>query len=73
VVEVTDSLGVVCTFTGAKFATRMRPDGSRQYLVELPDRLQDVPDGWIVYLDRDGRVQVMSSEEWTERVEVAGR
>lgn len=66
-------LGVVCTFFGAKVATRIREDGFHEYLAELPDRLQDVPDGWIVYLDRDGRVQVMSSEEWGERAEAAGR
>ena len=29
------------------------------YVCDLPDSLKDAPDGLIVYIDRDGRVQAM--------------
>ena len=70
---MTDSLGVVCTVHGAKYAGRMVKDMGVRYLFELPARLQDVPDGWIVCLDRDGRVQAMPSEEWAERIGTVGQ
>lgn len=37
--------------------------GEDVYLVyECPDRLKDAPDGFIVYIDRDGALQVMEED-----------
>lgn len=58
-------LGTVTSGWCGKYIARRIPftDEDETFcLCELPDRLQDVPNGWLAYLDRDGRVQVMEDD-----------
>ena len=54
---MTNKLGTV---QSGRFGKYIFPDG--KFLVDLPENLQEVPDGWLVYLDREGRLQVMDED-----------
>ena len=54
---MTNKLGTVQSGRCGKFILH-----EGKYLVDLPDNFQDIPDGWLVYLDREGQLQVMDED-----------
>jgi hypothetical protein len=45
------------SITGETYIELLCRDTRRSIIVDMPEHLYDIPEGWVIYIDRSGMVQ----------------